>query len=451
MVGNYNLEFDNEIFFISGTLFGFDFENTRKFFDPLYEYIKSNKKISLDIKKIELIDSIFISNIFKLLKKFKNNDIDVVIKHSPTIDIQNKLIKDISRIFPSFTLLDHKSSEIKVNIKDTFTKIIAQPLPLTEYHTQDKETIKTIDLAFKNMRTDIPLLILGNIGAGKSTLAKCLMRLFPRKGIHHEIDVSGYKSFDHLKSDLFGVEEKTYTEVSKKEGFFKACNNGILFIDEIQGMDFECQTLLKKVVQDKTVSPMGSINPEPINTKLIFGSNRNLKELVDEGKFHPDLYSRIAPYSIYIKDLNERPGDAAYLFQKILANTLYQQGKKGLKVEMDVFDYIENLNWEYNIRSLENFCKEIVIHNDSGYLSLDDIKMTKRDIEFSSIKNNESDIIQDLFITSSSYKDFLKKIFEHILKTRVVDKNLSKRFIAKSLKMPLSSYLCKLKDLKGDF
>lgn len=210
--------------------------------------------------------------------------------------------------------------------------------------------------AAKAAETSSTILIIGESGTGKEIFARA---------IHSESD-RGSKPFvavncgaipeNLLESELFGYEEGAFTGARKggKPGKFQLANEGTLFLDEIGDMPFFLQVKLLRVLQEKVVERVGGIKAVSLDVRIIAATNRNLEELVKQGKFREDLYYRLNVFPLQLPALRERPSDIM-----VLANYFLHKQLKGTAREMNGFtkeaiQYLEKYQWPGNIRELEN-------------------------------------------------------------------------------------------------
>ncbi|SEI00908.1 PAS domain S-box-containing protein [Halobacillus karajensis] len=225
-------------------------------------------------------------------------------------------------------------------------------------------------LARKVAKTSATVLITGESGTGKELFAR---------GIHHLSSFSsgpfvplncGAIPEQLFESEMFGYEEGAFTGARKggKPGKFELAQNGTLFLDEIGEMPLMMQAKLLRVLQEKQVERVGGTHVYNINTRIIAATNRNLKELVEEGEFREDLYYRLNILEIPIPPLRDRPDDVPPLvsyYLKALCKK-YEVSRKGLTSEaMAIF---MNYEWPGNIRELINTLEKLVVMVDEDMI-----------------------------------------------------------------------------------
>jgi transcriptional regulator with PAS, ATPase and Fis domain len=160
----------------------------------------------------------------------------------------------------------------------------------------------------------------------------------------------------HLfESQLFGHAKGAFTgAVDNTLGFFRAADGGTIFLDEISEMPTELQAKLLRVLQDSTVTPLGSTKSYPIDVRVLCATNRNLRELVEEGTFRSDLYYRLNVITLDVPPLRQRKEDILSLAEYFLANqsSFYNEPSKVLSA--DAKKLLLNHAWPGNIRELAN-------------------------------------------------------------------------------------------------
>jgi DNA-binding NtrC family response regulator len=158
--------------------------------------------------------------------------------------------------------------------------------------------------------TESTVLIIGESGTGKDLTAKAIHERSRRKGANFfAIDISTLSS-TLLESELFGHVKGSYTgATTDRPGVFEVADQGTIFLDEIGNLPLETQARLLRVLQEKEFFPVGSTTVRRVDIRLIFATNQNLKQLVNEGKFREDLYYRLNVFPLRLPPLRERRED----------------------------------------------------------------------------------------------------------------------------------------------
>lgn len=321
-----------------------------------------------------------------------------------SLDINNELNNQIL-IFQKVNLIEKTARKIQVALyqkglyaKKTFNDIL--------YKSPKMEKLLTTAKQFAQSNSNI--LIYGETGTGKEGLAQSIHNASQR---HDKPFVSvNCASLPPtlIESELFGYVEGAFTGARKsgKKGLFEMAHTGTIFLDEIGDLPLDIQSRLLRVLQEREIMRIGDDKILPIDIRLICATNKNLKQLVHEGKFRQDLYYRINVLRITLPPLRERTEDISLLLDYYL-NKYGQISTKNLAAEIN--RYLLNYPWNGNIRELKNVAEVLafIYKND---ISLNDVKhILDDDNDISSfntsmltlpinnnLKNMEKTIIQQL-------------------------------------------------------
>ncbi|MCR4426663.1 MAG: sigma-54 dependent transcriptional regulator [Firmicutes bacterium] len=208
---------------------------------------------------------------------------------------------------------------------------------------------------------DSNVLILGESGTGKELVAKALHYTGKRKhGPFEAINCSAIP-YPLLESELFGHERGAFTgAVRRKPGRFEAADGGTLFLDEIGDMDPGIQAKMLRVIQDRSVTPLGGTSPRKVDVRIVAASNKDLRAQVEKGEFREDLFYRLNVVGIELPPLRERREDIPLLVQHFLH--LYSQrfGKAATGVSPEAMSVLMAAEYRGNVRELENVIERAV-------------------------------------------------------------------------------------------
>ena len=212
-----------------------------------------------------------------------------------------------------------------------------------------------LELARRVARTDASVLISGESGTGKELIARHVHRHSARaKGPFVAINCAAIPE-TLIESELFGHAKGAFSgAVASRKGVFVEAENGTLLLDEIGEMPINVQAKLLRVLQERTVRPVGGTGERPVNVRLVSTTNRDLREEVDNGNFREDLFFRINVVHLQPPPLRQRQSDIPALvvhFVAIYANR-YDLPVKGVAPE--VMDYLVSHPLSGNVRELEN-------------------------------------------------------------------------------------------------
>ena len=160
-----------------------------------------------------------------------------------------------------------------------------------------------------------------------------------------------------LEAELFGHEKGAFTDAKERRiGLVEAADGGTLFLDEIGEMDLGLQAKLLKLLEDRTIRRVGSVKERKVNLRIISATNCNLEQMVQQGKFHRDLFFRLRIISIKVPRLYQRGGDILLLARHFLAQHGKRYGKPGLSFSPEAESLLVSYSWPGNVRELRKKC-----------------------------------------------------------------------------------------------
>jgi transcriptional regulator with PAS, ATPase and Fis domain len=205
-------------------------------------------------------------------------------------------------------------------------------------------------------RTDASVLIRGETGSGKELIARALHQQSRRAaGPFRAINCAALPA-PLLESELFGHVRGAFTgAVRDAEGHFRLASGGTLFLDEVAEMPLELQAKMLRVLQERTVLPVGGREPVPINVRLVAATHRSLRRAVQDGRFRADLMYRLRVIPLYLPPLRERPADIALLAERFVEEHNARGGDRQVeRISKGAMDAL--VHWEFpgNVRELQN-------------------------------------------------------------------------------------------------
>ena len=232
---------------------------------------------------------------------------------------------------------------------------------------------KVIDLAKRAAASNIPILIEGESGVGKEMVARAIQGSSDRAGRPFVPVNCGAIPDNLVESILFGHERGSFTGASDRHvGKFQEAHEGTLFLDEIGELTLGMQVKLLRALQEGEVDPVGSKKPIKVDIRLISATNRNLYQLVQEGKFREDLYYRLNVYPILVPPLRERREDVTALLRHFVATFAASEGKKVRDIGPEAMQMLEGYKWPGNVRQLENAVFRAIVLADGDVLTIGD-------------------------------------------------------------------------------
>ncbi len=226
----------------------------------------------------------------------------------------------------------------------------------------------------KAAKADVPVLIQGASGTGKSMLAKYIHQNSPRcNGPFLSINCASIPE-NLLESELFGYECNAFTGASTKgkTGLIELANNGTLFLDEVGELAISSQAKLLNAIENKQFIPVGGLKARHVNVRIISATNRNLQNLVEEKKFREDLFWRLNIIDLEIPSLASRKEDIVVWANYFLHvyNEKYTQNKT---ISTEVIQVFRNYAWPGNIRQLKNVIERAFIISQKSEIVVSDL------------------------------------------------------------------------------
>ena len=199
------------------------------------------------------------------------------------------------------------------------------------------------------------IIITGETGVGKEMVAKQIHCVSGRKDeVFVPVDCTTLTG-QLFESQLFGHVKGAFTSaVDNTLGFFRAANGGTIFLDEISEIPLELQAKLLRVLQQSTVTPLGSTKSYPIDIRILCATNRSLSDMVKNGTFRSDLYYRLNVVNLEVPPLRQRKEDILPLAEHFLANQSAFYDEPAKKLSDDAQKLLLNYSWPGNIRELAN-------------------------------------------------------------------------------------------------
>lgn len=238
---------------------------------------------------------------------------------------------------------------------------------------KSSQMLKLLNLIRRVAKTDANIMITGDNGTGKELIAHELHRL---SGRSEEIMVSvdmGAISETLFESELFGHRKGAFTDAREdRVGKIENADGGTLFLDEIGNLPMQLQSKLLSVLQNRTVTRIGSNKPLPVDIRLITSTNSDLFQMVQNGTFREDLLYRINTIHIEIPPLSEREEDIVALSEYFLKIYCNKYRKPDIKINEQAMSKLIHYKWPGNIRELQHIIEKAVILADKNILKPDD-------------------------------------------------------------------------------
>jgi transcriptional regulator with GAF, ATPase, and Fis domain len=221
---------------------------------------------------------------------------------------------------------------------------------------------------------ECPVIITGETGTGKEMVARMIHHQSSRsKSVLVPVDCTTLTG-QLFESQLFGHVRGAFTGAhSDSLGFFRAADGGTVFLDEVAEIPLELQSKLLRVLQEGMVTPLGSTKSYPVDVRVICATHRDLRRMVDDGKFRQDIFYRLNVVSVDLPPLRDRAGDVVLLARHFLAKQakLYDESPKVLSPE--AAKAITCYNWPGNVRELANCMERAYVLSAAEEIGLDSL------------------------------------------------------------------------------
>lgn len=296
-----------------------------------------------------------------------------------------------------------------------------KPVKITS-HSENQKLIESVGMVgvsetmadvakhiLKFASTSESVLIRGENGTGKEKVARAIHQHSSRKSKPFIAVNCGAIAENLIESELFGHDKGAFTGAARSRiGHFEAADGGTIFLDEIGEMPKQLQVTLLRVLQEKTITPVGSIESRKIDFRLISATNAPLEKLILENKFREDLFFRFNVLPITIKPLRERPEDIAVLAQSFLEK-VNQESHEPKVLLASTAKELQKMQWPGNVRELEH-CIRFLANLSSGK-NLDS-QLLKSRSDFATTKQKPADLVTLKMTQMTTEKSLVVKALE---------------------------------------
>jgi len=218
------------------------------------------------------------------------------------------------------------------------------------------------DLALQVATRDSTVLLTGESGTGKELLAKAIHQNSLRSGKPFVTINCGAITETLIESELFGHRKGSFTgAVADRVGKFEAANEGTVFLDEISELKSNLQVKLLRVLQEREIDKIGHPHPIKVNVRILAATNRNLRNLVEDGQFRDDLFYRLSVVTLNVPPLCERREDIPLLVEHFLAKYCRRYNLPAVTMSDEALTILLRHNWPGNVRELENVIEHVVV------------------------------------------------------------------------------------------
>lgn len=370
--------------------------------DPYFQWLKTQTDAQIYIYKARLSSPVHFGDIYaevtNLLDKLvaKNIYPDILLSPGtpamqaiwillgktkyPSRFIQATLEQGVQYIEVPFEIAAEFTPAIKLLSKESLESLSesgqASNFAFSSIVTRNPELSTIKKQAEILASVDVPVLIYGETGTGKELLARAIHQSSARSGRPFIPVNCGALPLELLDSLLFGHKKGAFTGASQDQlGFFREADGGTIFLDEFGDLPAEAQVRLLRVLQEQTITPVGSYQEIKVNVRVVAATHRNLLQMVSDGTFREDLFYRIAIGVLQIPPLREREGDLLLLAENILSQL--RQKEPSLKdkyFSVSAKNIMLKHEWPGNIREMQSTILRAALWSQSNEISESDIQ-----------------------------------------------------------------------------
>lgn len=246
--------------------------------------------------------------------------------------------------------------EVETDLQEVHKKIEGGQIPLT-FIGGSQAMKDAVSTAGRVAATPWPVLIYGETGTGKELMARLVHELSPRKtGQFVEVNCAAIPE-NLFESELFGHIKGAFTGATRnKQGLFAFAQKGTIFLDEIGELPEHLQAKLLRVLQEQKMTPVGALQPVEVDVRIVAATNRDLREMIEQGGFRQDLYFRLNVFEVHLPPLRERREDIPDLVNLFME----KYRVKPVRISSEAMDMLVKYDWPGNVRELEHIIQRLV-------------------------------------------------------------------------------------------
>lgn len=285
-----------------------------------------------------------------------------------------KIYEDLDELTDVMQQLNRLNMQLDY-YKDELYKVNGTSYTINSIVSNDDHIAKIKSQIIQVAGSNSTVLITGESGTGKELFAHSIHNAsIRRKEPFIKVNCSAIPA-ELAEAELFGYEDGAFTGARKqgKPGKFELAGSGTIFLDEIGDMPLLLQGKLLRVIQEKEVERVGDVKTRKVDVRIIAATNKDLKRLVEEGKFREDLYFRIDVVEFKVPSLRERKADIPVLVEHFIEkyNKLFSKRVNGITAS--ALEALVRYDWPGNVRELENIIERILNYVESGLIDLQDV------------------------------------------------------------------------------
>lgn len=294
-----------------------------------------------------------------------------------------------------------------------------------------------LQVAIQVSNTDLTVLIIGESGVGKEAFSSIIHSLSSRKHNPFIAVNCGAIPEGTIDSELFGHEKGSFTGAhDARKGYFETVNGGTIFLDEIGEMPLGTQARLLRVLEAGEYLRVGSSKVQKTDVRVIAATNKDLLQLVQQGKFREDLYYRLSTVPIRVPSLVNRKEDIVLLFRKFASDFADRYKTSSVQLDEEAKQLLINYPWPGNVRELKNIAEQVSVLSSDKVITASELNRYLQPYsnnrlpmvvnqQHSGEFQNERDLLYKLFFDMKKDVTELKRMFLEVLQNPEIAENNS--------------------------
>ncbi|MCK4351136.1 MAG: sigma-54-dependent Fis family transcriptional regulator [Candidatus Krumholzibacteria bacterium] len=352
--------------------------------------LKAIEKVSFDVIILDLkMPGIPGMEVLKRIKEADPSSIVIIITGYGTIDVAVEAMRKgaydfITKPFTPEAFLkvveravDSRRRELEYSLTNVEETAL---VPGSEIVGRSAAIMKVKGLIKQVAPTDSTVLVYGGTGVGKELVARNIHHLSLRRDRPFVVVDCGTLVETLFESEMFGHAKGSFTgAIDTTRGKFELADGGTIFLDEITNISIGMQSRLLRVIQEKEISKIGSLERIKVDVRIISATNKDLSGEIRHGRFREDLFYRLNVVPIYLSPLREKREDIPLLAEYFLAKAGTTEKTKRRNISEDAMRFLQKYDWPGNVRQLKNTIEYAVVTCKSDSIGLEDLAVIGED------------------------------------------------------------------------